>query len=70
MATVFRWTTRGIRGIKLEAKLIGGRRYVERAALAEFLARINGEPAQAAEPHDDEAHADVDAQLQRELATT
>ena len=36
--TVRRWSTNGIRGIRLRGTQIGGRRYVDRRDLDEFLA--------------------------------
>jgi hypothetical protein len=37
-STVFRWTLRGIRGVKLESQLVGGIRMTSREALARFFA--------------------------------
>lgn len=37
ISTVHRWRQRGVRGIKLETVLIGGRRFTSDAALAEFV---------------------------------
>jgi Protein of unknown function (DUF1580) len=36
-ATLWRWRTKGVRGVKLETLLIGGRRYVSRVALQQFI---------------------------------
>jgi hypothetical protein len=41
ISTIHRWMLRGVRGIKLETVLIGGRRYVSDEALNEFLRLIN-----------------------------
>jgi hypothetical protein len=37
LATLYRWR-RGVRGVRLETELVGGRRYVRRSKLAQFLA--------------------------------
>ncbi len=38
LSTLHRWRVRGIRGIKLATLKIGGRRFVRRDALEEFIA--------------------------------
>lgn len=38
-ATCWRWIQRGVRGVKLETVLIGGRRYTSEEALGRFFAR-------------------------------
>ena len=49
IATLWRWRTHGVRGVKLETILVGGRRYTSQEALERFSERItaaaNGEPA-------------------------
>jgi len=35
-STVFRWATRGVRGVQLETCLVGGRRFTSRRALQAF----------------------------------
>lgn len=40
-ATVWRWASRGVRGVKLETVTVGGARYVTRAALQEFISRCS-----------------------------
>ena len=37
IATVYRWTLRGVRGRRLKSFLVGGRRYVDADDLAQFL---------------------------------
>ena len=48
VATLWRWRTRGVRGIRLETVLVGGRRYTSHEALERFSEQItaiaNGEP--------------------------
>lgn len=46
-STIWRWHLRGIRGHRLEATLIGGRRYTSRQAIERFLRAINGASAAA-----------------------
>lgn len=49
LATVWRWCQRGVRGVKLETIVVGGRRFTTTEALERFIARTtaaaNGEPA-------------------------
>lgn len=47
--TWWRWSRRGIRGVRLDTVLCGGRRMTSAAALARFLAAVTaaGEGAQA-----------------------
>jgi hypothetical protein len=40
--TVERWHLRGIRGVRLETALVGGRRYTTEEAIGRFLAACNG----------------------------
>lgn len=42
VSTCHRWRLRGIRGVKLETCLIGGRRYTSREAIARFVASVSG----------------------------
>lgn len=39
-ATVWRWMTRGTRGLHLESVVVGGQRYTSREAIARFLERL------------------------------
>lgn len=45
--TVLRWVVTGIGGTKLAAVKRGGRWFTTRAALREFMAALNGEPAES-----------------------
>lgn len=49
LSTLHRWRLRGVRGVKLETCLVGGRRFTSREALERFAARTtavaDGEPA-------------------------
>ena len=49
LATVYRWAFKGVRGVKLETIMIGGRRFTSREAVAHFVARLS-EPACAPKP--------------------
>jgi hypothetical protein len=51
-STLWRWHSRGIGGVRLETIMIGGRRYVAREALQDFVARLTAarEPKAAACP--------------------
>lgn len=40
VSTLHRWRLRGIRGIKLETILVGGRRYTSREALERFTVAV------------------------------
>ena len=46
VATVWRWTTKGVRGQRLITTIVGGRRMVTLAAIEEFLQRLNAENGQ------------------------
>lgn len=37
-SSIFRWISRGIRGVRLESTLLGGRRYTSREAIERFAA--------------------------------
>lgn len=47
-STIHRWRLNGVRGIRLETIMVGGRRYTSREALERFSARLtaaaDGEP--------------------------
>jgi len=43
VATVWRWTTRGCRGIRLASFSVGSRRFTTDEAFARWIAAINGE---------------------------
>lgn len=42
-ATWWRWSTKGVRGVRLETLLIGGRRMTSREALLRFVAASNAD---------------------------
>jgi len=41
LSTIHRWRLRGVRGVKLQTWLIGGRRFTSEEALREFIAATN-----------------------------
>ncbi|MEQ8763208.1 MAG: DUF1580 domain-containing protein [Planctomycetota bacterium] len=41
LATVYRWTTRGLQGIVLESVQIGGKRYTSLEAIQRFIERLS-----------------------------
>lgn len=36
-STVIRWCLRGVRGVRLESVVVGGRRYTDRASIVRFI---------------------------------
>jgi hypothetical protein len=42
VATIWRWATSGVRGVKLRTWKVGGRSYTTPFAVREFLAALNG----------------------------
>lgn len=57
LATIWRWATRGVRGVRLATVHISGRRMTTPQAIEEFLAELNaGNPA---------TQADLDADAAR-----
>jgi Protein of unknown function (DUF1580) len=49
-ATLWRWRKKGVRGVRLQTILIGGRRYVTRAALQQFIEAVTAAASASAEP--------------------
>ncbi len=47
ISTIHRWMGRGVRGVRLVATLIGGRRYIHNEALQDFLREINNNQTEA-----------------------
>ncbi len=55
---VYRWASRGLRGVKLEWVQVGGRRYTSREALNRFFERLTVVASSAAEtPTQEYVHA-------------
>ena len=70
VSTVWRWSLRGIRGVRLETLLIGGIRYTSREALQRFFAAstaaADNSPSGTTPPKRDREIAKAEADL-REL---
>jgi Protein of unknown function (DUF1580) len=47
-ATLWRWSTKGVRGVKLETAMVGGVRVTSEAALSRFIAALSSLPAPTA----------------------
>ena len=49
-STLIRWAMRGVRGVRLETVVIGGRRFTSLEAIQRFVARLSGERPRAVSP--------------------
>jgi Protein of unknown function (DUF1580) len=47
LASVYRWFGKGVRGVKLETALVGGRRFTSREAVQRFVDRLSNERGDA-----------------------
>ena len=50
VSTLHRWRLRGVRGIRLETLLIGGKRFSSREAITRFIVALNADDAPSAQP--------------------
>jgi hypothetical protein len=50
VSTVYRWTSDGCRGIKLQSLVIGTKRFTTKQWLLEFLRGLNGQTAPTESP--------------------
>lgn len=52
IATLHRWTTQGVRGVRLQTWIVGGKRVTTPAAVERFLTALNAtdEPSEPVEP--------------------
>lgn len=67
-STIWRWHRRGVKGVRLETVLIGGRRYTSREALARFSERVTAAAdGTGAAPSTPKARARALAQAERDL---
>jgi hypothetical protein len=67
VATLWRWTVKGVRGIKLESSLVGGRRVTTPAAVRRFVAALSNPRDQRPSPaHSVAAHRAAELELARE----
>ncbi len=41
VSTLWRWSSRGVKGVKLQTLVVGGRRYTTPEYLSEFVARLS-----------------------------
>lgn len=41
-ATIWRWATSGVRGVRLHSRLVGGRRVTTESEIEEFLEALRG----------------------------
>ena len=64
IATIYRWASRGVRGVRLEAVQIGGTRCTSHEAVKRFLQKLTEEnaPASEAEPVADTEQAEAELQ--------
>lgn len=60
--TAWRWTLRGVRGVKLQSFVVGGRRFTTRDACDRFLAALNGATSPEPVPTAVQSRADAAAQ--------
>jgi hypothetical protein len=67
LSTLYRWVTRGVRGVKLASVQIGGSRCTSREAVATFLKRLTEQSVGPQEPK--ATAADDAARAERELAS-
>lgn len=71
IATIHRWRLRGVRGVKLESALVGGKRFTTLEAIERFIdattAAADGEPAPRAESNKarERRLARIEAELQQ-----
>ena len=66
VASLWRWAIRGVRGVRLATIAIGGRRFVSRDAVNEFLEALNRRTADKAVPP---AAGEASARTRRAAAT-
>jgi hypothetical protein len=68
-ATAWRWALKGIRGVKLETVMMGGRRYTSREAVDRFFAGLT-EARAAAAPAPSRLRAEQIARAAKRAAAT
>lgn len=66
-STVWRWHRRGVRGIRLETCVVGGRRFTSRAAIQRFVERVTAAADGSAPASTPKSRAPAIAQAEREL---
>jgi hypothetical protein len=65
-STALRWALRGVKGVKLETVVIGGRRYTSDQAFARFVQRLNAAQTEQGEVRGVAARAQQ-ARVEQEL---
>jgi hypothetical protein len=68
IATIVRWTQRGVRGHVLKSYRLGGQYYIDREAIIEFLQAINGgglPPTNEVQAREEEKRRRVDEALDK-----
>ena len=66
VSCLYRWTTSGVRGVKLESMQVGATRCTTREALSRFFQRLSGNPAGVLRPSPDRSIAELNRELDRE----
>jgi hypothetical protein len=64
VSTLIRWWQRGVRGVKLETVVVGGRRYTSVEAINRFIARLS-EPGGVPAPPVRQQQSEIDRELDR-----
>ncbi len=66
VSTLIRWWRRGVRGIRLETIVVGGRRFTSLEAIQRFVARLSEPHSTAVSPRGAHKVSRVDEQLDHE----
>ena len=70
VSTLHRWRLRGVRGIRLETLLIGGKRFSSREAITRFIVALNASDAPAAPAFTAAQRSRMSDAARQELAAT
>ncbi len=68
-ATLYRWALKGVRGVRLETVMMGGRRYTSDEAVDRFFARLSEPQATPTAPPSKLRAAQIDQAARRAEAT-
>lgn len=60
LSTIFRWLSRGVRGIRLASVRVGGRRFVSPAQIENFIAAVTSAGAESSPSRDTARVAEID----------
>jgi hypothetical protein len=66
VSTLYRWAQRGVKGVRLETVVVGGRRYTSVEALQRFAQRLTADPSPPV-PTKAKGMSPHSAQVEREL---